>query len=127
MKKLFLLAPVLALSIGCEPVTSAVAQGAGLPPSPQAVADRGQVDETLLTSAELGYKAARIAVEIMVDANQCIGACATRFRELNRRAHAALGIARTAYRAANASGYLAALAEVRSLSNDILTLTGRNH
>lgn len=125
--RLLLLAPIMALSASCETVTSAAAATAGLPPSPQAVANRVQLDETLLTTAELAYKGARIAVEIAVDAGQCNGACATRFRALNRRAYAALGVARTAYRTLNADGYLRALAEVRSLSNDLLTLTGRNN
>lgn len=125
--KLFLLAPILALSVGCDAVSSAAAQGLGLPSSPQAATNRTQLDENLLTGLELAYKAARIAVEIKVDSGQCTGTCATRFRDLNRRAFAALGAARTAYRAANAPGYLAALAEARGLANDILTLTGRNN
>lgn len=125
--KLLLCLPALMICAACETVTSAAAQGAGLPASPQVVADRTQLDETLLTSVELAYKGARIAVEIMVDANQCNGTCATRFRDLNRRAFAAVQVARGAYRAGNAPGYFAALAEARGLAGNLLTLTGRNN
>ena len=118
--KPLILAAALSLS-SCQPATLV-----GLPASPQAAADRTTLDEQALQLVELSYKAARIAVEIYVDSGQCTGACATRFRDLNRRAYAAVLAARTAYRAGNATGYLAALREARSLADQLLTLTGRN-
>lgn len=133
MKKLhtLLLTPLLALSLSggacIESLAGAGAQGIGLPPSPQAAANRTQLDETLLNAVEFGYKAARIAVEIMVDARQCTGTCATRFRTLNRQAFAAVQAAEAAYDAGNAPGYLEALGRARALANQLLTLTGRNN
>lgn len=118
--------PILAIALlslsSCSPAALV-----GLPASPQAVADRTTLDEQALQGVELSYKAARIAVEIYVDTGRCTGACATRFRDLNRRAYAAVQACRTAYRAGNAPGYLAALSEARGLANDLLSVTGRNN
>ena len=100
---------------------------ASIPPSPQAAANATTIDEQALQAVELAYKGARIAVEIYVDSGHCTGACATHFRDLNRRAYAAVQAARTAYRAGNAPGYLAALGEAHNLANELLTLTGRNN
>jgi hypothetical protein len=107
--------------VACSPATLV-----GLPASPQVAADRTTLDEQALLGVELAYKAARIAVEVYVDSGHCTGACATRFRDLNRRAYAAVNAARAAYRAGNATGYIAALGEARTLANDLLSVTGRN-
>lgn len=106
----------------CAPATLV-----GLPASPQAVANRTVADEQALQAVELAYKGARIAVEIYVDSGHCTGACATRFRDLNRRAFAAVTAAQTAYHALNEDGYLAALSDARSLANELLSVTGRNN
>lgn len=123
-----ILTALAALSLSsCAALSNAAAQGAGLPESPVAVAGLTVRDEQALLGAELAYKAARIAAEIGVDAGMITGARATQFRDLNRRAYAALQIARTAYRAGNASSYWAAIAEARGIADQILTLTGRSN
>lgn len=119
MKSLSLV--LAAALVACSPATLV-----GLPASPQAAANLTIRDEQGLLAVELAYKAARIAVEVYADTGRCTGACATRFRDLNRRAYAAVGAARAAYRAGNATGYFAALAEARTLANDLLSVTGRN-
>jgi uncharacterized protein YceK len=122
MKKL-LIVPMLALCLaGCGTVTAAAAGAAGLPPTPQAAADATVLDEQAAIDLELAYKALRLAVETGVDAGLIKGARATQAAALDNKAFAALRVARSAYRAGNATGYLAALAEARSAINDALAL-----
>jgi hypothetical protein len=90
-------------------------------------ADRTTLDERAASAAELAYKAARTACELAVDLGTIKGATATRFRELNRQAYAALGKVRAAYRAGNARSYTAALDEAASLTGALLGLTGRGN
>ena len=113
------LAAALALS-GCAGLPSF-----GIPAAPAAVANQTVLDEQGVQAAELAYKAARIAVEIGVDAGLIRGANATRFAAIDNKVFAALGIARTAYRANNAVNYAVALAETRAAVFEMLALTGK--
>ncbi len=129
---LFLLAaPALALA-GCGvSLTDAASAGAGAAdavgaPAPVAAADRTVLDEQAMTSVELAYKAARIAVETGVDAGLIKGAAAARVADLDNRAFLALGVVRGAYRTGNAASYQAALTEVRGAVEALLALTGKN-
>jgi hypothetical protein len=95
---------------------------AALPTSPQAVANETVLDEQAILAVELAYKAARLACETGVDAGAIRGANAARFAEIDNRAYAAVQTARRAYRAGNATGYGAALAEARAAINEMLNL-----
>lgn len=118
MKKL-LLASALALA----PLTGC----ATVPTGPGQVADRTILDERVAIGAELAYKAARIACEFAVDAGIIAGPRATQFRQLNTQAYNAVLAVRAAYRAGNAQDFAVAVAEAQGLTNQLLTLTGRNN
>ena len=120
MKKLLVLFAAVSLT-GCAPLLAGLT-----PPPPATYADRTILDEQAASGVELAYKAARIAVETGVDGGLIVGENASRFRVLNRQAYAAVQTARAAYAAGNAQTYGAAVAEAKSLINQMLTLTGRN-
>lgn len=89
---------------------------------PVVIADRVTLDETAGQSVELAYKAARTAVEFGVDAGLIKGESAGRVQLYNRRAFAAVQVARTAYRTGNATSVKAASAEARAAIADFLSL-----
>lgn len=113
---------LLATCLALAPLTACTT----IPAGPGEVANQTVLDEQAASSVELAYKAARIACEVAVDAGVIRGERATQFRDLNRRAYAAVLAVRTAYRAGNASGYASAISEARALVDQLLTLTGRN-
>ena len=121
MKRLIALCLPLAL-MACGGVTGAIKSS---PASPAVVADSTALDEQGALAAELAYKAARVAVETGVDAGLIRGATAAKVATLDRQAFAALGVARKAYAAGNASSYASALTAARSAIADLLTLTGK--
>lgn len=94
--------------------------GIGTLPPPAAVAERTLADEQAAQGAELAYKAFRTALEIAVDTGFLKGAAAARAAELDRRAFAALGVARKAYTTANSTDYLQAVANARAAIDDAL-------
>jgi hypothetical protein len=95
---------------------------AGIPSAPVEAADQTVLDEQAALAVELAYKAARLAIETGVDAGAIRGANATRLAELDNDAYAAVLAARRAYRAGNATGYGAALAEARAAISDMIEL-----
>lgn len=107
-----LLAPLLALCLAA--CGGLVAATTGLPSSPQAAADRTVLDEQAALSVELAYKAARTTLEVAVDAGLLKGARASQAAAADNKAYAAVQAVRTAYRAGNAPGYLAAVKEARA-------------
>lgn len=131
MKRLILLALSLSLaactggainSAGSVAATTADAIGVA-PPSEHA--DKTVLDEQGMLAAELAYKAARVAVEIGVDAGLIRGETATRVAAIDDQAYAALGVARSAYRAGNAQSYKNALRDAQAAISGLLALTGK--
>lgn len=80
-------------------------------PAPHIVAGTTALDERAALSVELSYAAFRIALETGVDAGLIRGERATRAAALDNRAFAAVGAVRAAYRAGNATSYVAAVDE----------------
>lgn len=103
---------LIPLSLALASCTGSAGLGA-LPP-PAAIAERTVADEQAGQGAELAYKAFRTALEIAVDTGFLKGAAATRAAELDRRAFAALKVARKAYTTANSGDYLQAVKNARS-------------
>lgn len=104
-----LLIPIAALSLaltGCA--------GLLTPPAPAVVANQAVLDEQGAIGVELAYKAARMAVEVAVDAGLLKGDRASKAAQLDNQAFAAVTGVRAAYRAGNASSYGVALAESRA-------------
>jgi hypothetical protein len=116
MRLILALAASLALS-GCAGLPTL-----SLPAAPVEAADQTVLDEQAALAVELAYKAARLAIETGVDAGAIRGANATRLAELDNDAYAAVLAARRAYRAGNATGYGAALAEARAAISDMIEL-----
>lgn len=98
---------------------------ADIPAAPVEAADETVLDEQGMAMAEYAYKASRLAGETLVDGGQIRGETALRVAALDRKAFAALGRLRTAYRAANATSYEAALTELNTAIGDIIALLGR--
>ena len=117
MKRFIPILLLCALS-ACVPVNS-------IPPAPAAIADKTILDEQGALTAELAYKAARVALETGVDAGVIRGDTAARIAALDAKAYAALRIVRRAYEAGNAASYASALATARSAIADLLSLTGK--
>lgn len=84
-------------------------------PSPSSVSQQTKIDERALLSAELSYKAARTLMEAGVDSGQVTPGRAAKFFRINGALNAALVRARSAYDAANAPSYHAALDEAGPL------------
>lgn len=104
MRKIILLAALALALPGCETLGS-------IPASPAAVANATSLDETAARSAEVGYKAFRLALELAVDLGKVKGAKATQMAELDNRLYAAVQAVRAAYRGGNAASYSAAAKE----------------
>lgn len=93
-----------------------------IPSAPVVAADKTVLDEKAALGAELAYQAARTAAELAVDAGLIKGETARKVADADNRAYRALGAARAAYRAGNASSYSAALDEARAAVSEILSL-----
>ena len=118
MNRLYLaICAPLALS-GCAGLSNL----ASVPATPVEAADSTVLDEQAALSIELAYKAARMAVETGVDAGVIRGERAAQLAEIDNKAFAAVQAARRAYRAGNATGYGAALAEARAAIADMLAI-----
>lgn len=128
--RLILIAACLALAGCAAPLTTgagiaaSTADAVGVAP-PAALADQTTLDEQGMLAAELAYKAARIAVETGVDAGLIKGETASRIAALDSTAYAALGAARSAYRAGNAASYKNALREAQAAISGLLALAGK--
>jgi hypothetical protein len=113
MKRLLALA-LLASLPGCATLTGPV------PASPAAIADRTVLDEKFVTSAAVSYTAASKMGTTLVRVGLIDR---ENFKELDRRAYAALGAIRTAYDTGNATGFDAAVRNFYSLVGQITSLT----
>ena len=119
MHKLLALAVLFFVSAcGVVPPVSSV------PVAPVSVADRTILDEKTLTAVELAYRAARTLAELGVDTGRLKGASAAKAQVLNRKAYAALGVMRSAYRTGNAASWGQAYGEAQGAIAGILALTG---
>lgn len=117
MRKLFLAAMLVTGTLaGCT--------GMNVPTSPGAVASQTVLDEQGALGVELAYKAFRTALELAVDAGALKGARATQAAALDQRAYAAVGAARAAYRAGNATSYTQAVSEARGAITAALAAIG---
>ena len=105
-------------------IAAGTADAIGVAP-PATHADRTVLDEQGMMAVELAYRAARVAVETGVDAGIIRGATASRFAALDRRAYAAVGVVRAAYRAGNAPSYRNALSEAQAAISGLLALTSK--
>jgi hypothetical protein len=126
MRRLFILPIFLALA-ACGIATADDPPTSTPPPvevsaGPSAFADATTVDEQAGSAVELAYMAARTACELAVDMGRIQGETATRWRDLNRRAYAAVQVARTAYRAGNERSYQAAAGQALPLIAELLSL-----
>ena len=95
------------------------------PPAPLTVADRTTLDEEGLLGLELAYKGARMVAEAGVDLGLIRGEVALKVASLDDKAIRALGAARAAYRAGNATDYRTALGEGQAAITGILTLAAK--
>ncbi len=113
MKRLALacLATASLLLASCAPMFAAAT---GLPATPAAAANRIVLDEQVASSVEVAYTAFRTALEVATDAGLIRGERATQMAALDNRAYRLVVATRAAYRAGNASGYLAAAREART-------------
>jgi hypothetical protein len=93
-----------------------------IPAAPAAVAETTVLDEKAAIGAELAYQAFRTAAELAVDAGVLKGERAAAVARADNRAFAALGVARAAYDAGNASSYGSALAEARAAISGALAI-----
>lgn len=114
MKRIILALALVAALPGCSLV--------GLPDKPADAADRTVLDEQAMLAIELGYKAARLAVETAVDAGVIKGQRALDFAEYDDKAYRAVQSVRKAYAAGNAQGYGEALGQARAAVTDLLSL-----
>lgn len=97
----------LTLALFCAvPLTS----GCVTVPSPAALANTTKLDEQGVNTAELAYKAWRIAVETGVNAGQIKGQLAQRVAGFDNQLYSALQAVESAYNAGNASDYKTAVA-----------------
>lgn len=90
------------------------------PATPSTVANKTVLDEQIAVTAELAYKAARLAAETAVDAGLIRGTRADVVRVANVRAKSATDAVRNAYAAGNALNYSLAAAEAERAVNGIL-------
>lgn len=109
MRRLILAACLAMPLSGC----AGLAALTSIPTSPAAVANRTTIDETAMRLAETAYAAERTALDIAADAGALKGANAAKAADFDNRAYAALGTARRAYAAANASDFASAISEMR--------------
>lgn len=118
MRRLLLAAAVSLSLTGC--------QGLGALMAPPAVtANQTVLDEQGAIGVELAYKAARLAMETVVDAGFLKGERATRAMAADNAAFAAVTTVRAAYRAGNAQSYGIAMAEARAAVTSMLAAIGR--
>lgn len=96
MKSLWMAAALgLAALTGCA--------GGGERPASASQVQVPTLNDTAGRAVELAYMAARTAVEVGVDAGKIKGAEAARFQSLNRKAFAAVRVARAAFSAPGAT------------------------
>ena len=112
MKRLIFLALAMAPLSGCAGLAPLLM---GLPAttSPAAVANRTTIDETAMRLAETAYATERTAIDMAADAGVLTGANAGKAAAFDNKAYAALGVARRAYSAANASDFATAISDMR--------------
>lgn len=115
MRKFILIACALSLS-GCAATLNRVI------PAPATYAQLTKADEEAAITAELGYKAFRIAVETGVKAGFIKGENALTISELDDKLYLALTILEQAYKTGNATQFTAA----RSDFNALLTTANAN-
>lgn len=113
MKRL-LIALALASATACTPI-----------PAPNTVADLTTLDEQGALGVELAYRAFRTAVEFGVDARLVQAPLARCLAALDNTAYSAVQATRAAYRAGNASNYLAASEQARTAISTALATLGR--
>lgn len=100
MKKLLF---ALALSLSaCTGLTT-------IPTTPSAIADTTKVDEQVVVTAHLGYKAWRLAVETGVNSGLIKGQLAAHVADLDNQLYTALQAVDAAYATGNASNVAAAV------------------
>ena len=119
MKRLLLLPLVLMLA-SCGPLLAGFA--APQIPPPVQIANATTLDEQGALGVELAYKAARIAIEVGVDAGLIKGERAARLAVIDDKAYAAVRVARRAYQAGNAADYVTALSQARLAIADLVAL-----
>jgi hypothetical protein len=118
----FWILPLLLLLAGCglgPPVSL-------LPAPPGVVAAQTTLDERALLGAELSYQAATVLMREAASAGFVDAALARKLAALDNRLFAVLGRARSAYTAANARSYSAAIAEATPLISEIWALVAQN-
>lgn len=109
---------------GVASAGATIADAAGAP-APSSFADKTVLDEKAATAVELAYRAARVAVELGVDAGLIKGQAAASVQTYNRAAWEAVQAVYSAYRAGNAESYREALTRALEASGRLLTLTGK--
>ena len=102
--------PAALVLAGCAVLDAPVS----VPPAPAQAADQTRIDEQAALAAELAYQAGALAAKTAIEAGWLAPAEASRVRLAEGRAYDALLGVRAAYRAGNASDYLAALSEARA-------------
>lgn len=115
MKRL-LIPLVLALS-ACATVPT-------IPQSPAAVADATKLDEQAGLAITTGYRAAVAAARLANRVAPFSPSTKARAADLEAKAFAAVAAVRTAYEAGNAASYSAAIANARTLIDQITDLAG---
>jgi hypothetical protein len=113
---------IITLCMAFSMTACAVLETLDKAPAPVELADKTMVDEQAMLGIELAYKAARLAAETAVDAQLVRGENAARLAELDARAFQAVEIARRAYRAGNAPGFVTALGDAQGAVRDLLAL-----
>jgi hypothetical protein len=116
MKRIGLMAALVAVALSaCAPVVDAVTGG------PVTVSDRTKVDEQVGLTVTLAYTAASRAAALAINTGLVTDrATIARIGQLDARAYAAVQAVRTAYLAANGTGYLSALTQARQAVADLL-------
>lgn len=124
MKRLALILAAAASLAACSPtVTDSVGR---IPTAPAVAANATVLDEQVGATVELAYKAFRIALETATDAGLIRGERARQAAALDARAYALTQAVQAAYRAGNASGYVAAALEARRAIEQALLIVKRN-
>ena len=118
MRRLVLVA-ALALSLsGC----AGLGNLGSIPTAPAEVAQHTTADEQARLRCEQAYKLSRSIGEIGVDAGLIKGQLATKAADLDRKLYAGLQTCRTAYRAFNSTGLIAAADELDKLAGQVEAL-----
>jgi len=91
------------------------------PATPSTVAQTTILDEQVAITAELAYKAARLAAETATDAGLVKGRRATSIAAADNRAHRAVQAVRAAYRTGNATSYATAATEAQNAVTALLS------